>query len=155
MKRIYIGLVAVAALCLAGCNGLAEAILNTGNSQPTIVNSGAPAETGVTSTTRADEALLFAAEAAYNVPADAYVTLNRAGQLPPAIKASAKAFLMSAYARLQDARRLYRLGNARDFRTAANAAIGLANSARAALPADAPFREANELPANMAAPPAN
>lgn len=89
---------------------------------------------GLGNATGVDEQLLFAAETAYNVPAHAYVTADAAGQLSPAIKARVRPILIQAYARLQDARRLYALGNASDFSTAAREAIGLANSAKALLP---------------------
>ena len=48
-----------------------------------------------------DDKVLYAANALYNVPAHAYVTANRDGQLTPAVKAVLKPKLLAMYRLLQ------------------------------------------------------
>lgn len=138
---------ALACIGLMACQPFDGTVTN-GN-----VTSAPPATSGPAGRTVADERLLYAAEAAYNVPAHAYVTADSRGQLPPALKARIRPLLIDAYARLQDARRLYNLGNAQNFRDAANAAIGLANSARDLMPASSLAPSTSAVPGNPAEAP--
>lgn len=53
-----------------------------------------------TSQTVVDDKVAYAAEALYNVPAQAYVTANKNGTLPADIKAKAKPILLEMYKKL-------------------------------------------------------
>lgn len=103
-----ITLIAIAALGLAACQPQA--------SDPNYnVNAATPASTetsdcGIASNTLADEKVLFAAETAYNIPADAYV---RAMAVPETLNArnAARPYLLKAYDYLKLARTAYKAGD--------------------------------------------
>ncbi len=137
MIRKYLALACLAIACMACTPDLAN----------NVASSGPPANTGVASRTMLDERLLYAAEAAYNVPAQAYVVANSRGQVSPELKARVKPLLTQAYARLQDARRLYALGNADGFLTAYRQVIALATSARSLIPGAPPMPAQPDAPA--------
>ena len=65
--------------------------------------------------TAIDEKALWNAEAAYNVPAAAYVSADRRGLLSADVKASIKPLLVKAYDLLKAARAAYRVGDAATF----------------------------------------
>lgn len=131
MKRFWI-VAAIGALALAasGCS------VSTGPWVPTnpATPYAAPAKPGgVASKTLADERAMYAAEAAYNVAASAYVTADSNGVLTPAIKAKVKPYLTKAYAALKVARSAYAAGNTGDFFTAVADLETAANQAKALL----------------------
>jgi hypothetical protein len=55
---------------------------------------------------------MYAAEAAYNVPAHAYVTADATGKLPVKVKGQVKPYLASAYSALTKARLYYKTADA-------------------------------------------
>lgn len=89
---------------------------------------------GLAAGTLLDEKALYGAETAYNVPANAYVTLDANGQLSPAIKAKARPMLINAFAALKLARTAYAAGNACGFQDAIKNAMSFASQAKAFLP---------------------
>lgn len=89
---------------------------------------------GLSSNTVLDEKALFVAETAYNVPAQAYVTLNNAHKLPAGLKASSKSALMSAYSYVKLARTAYAAGDACGFSEALRLANQFSEQAKALLP---------------------
>jgi hypothetical protein len=62
-----------------------------------------------------DERALWAAEALYNVPAQAYVAADSRGALPVSVKTVAKAKLTQLYMALTVARTAYAAGNSKGF----------------------------------------
>ena len=88
----------------------------------------------IAATTAVDDRAMFAVEAAYNVPAHAYVTADANGLLTPAVKAQAKPLLLQAYEALELARAAYQAGNAAGFEAQAAAVQDLANRANALIP---------------------
>lgn len=115
--------VAALALSLAACD-------HTG---PIVGNGVAPTPSGSASPVCAATAdAMFAAEAAYNVPAHAYVTADAKGLLSVAVKAKVKPLLVTAYQALTKARLFYQAGNSvafcnakADVETSAKDASGL------------------------------
>ena len=91
MKKLFV--VGPLALALCACAQI-----------PTAINLATnPVCAGYT----ADEKAWYAAEAAYNVPAQAYVAANSHGLLTPALKAVLKPKLQAAYQALKAARAAY------------------------------------------------
>lgn len=117
------------AVALAGCDRFPEVQAVPVASASVLCPSG-----GYGARTEADERTLWAAEAAYNVPANAYITLNRAGRLSAATKASVKPKLQSAAAALLSARQLYCTANTSGFYAQVAAVYTLTNQAKALLP---------------------
>lgn len=118
----------VASLALAGC-------ATTGTTTPDVVVVNRPAvPAGTTTISEAAQKALYAAEAAYNVPAQAYVTLNRSGRLPPDVKAKAKPILQQAYSGLKLARQAAAAGDTVGVLFQAGEAQRLAAAAKALLP---------------------
>jgi hypothetical protein len=108
----------------------------TPNDSPA-VNNHVAAETascGITSNTLADEKALFTAETAYNIPADAYVRFDAAGQLPASVKATVRPLLIKAYDALKLARAAYNAGDGCSLKRYSDLAEALGNQAKAALP---------------------
>lgn len=87
MKKLLLGL-ALASFALVGCT-------------TTTIGAG----------TKIDEQAMFAAEAAYNVPAQAYVVADANDKLTPAVKATVKPILVDAYGYLFIARCAYNFVN--------------------------------------------
>jgi hypothetical protein len=81
-----------------------------------------------------DDRAMFAVEAAYNVPAHAYVTADANGLLTPALKAQIKPLMLQAYDALELARAAYRAGNVAGFEAQAAAVRDLASLANALIP---------------------
>lgn len=125
MKRLRIFALAAVAALSAACSAPGAVAQHV---EP--VSAG-----GVTSGTLLDERALYAAEAVYNVAANAYVTLDGRGLLPPALKARVRPLLLDAFAALQAARSAYRLGDAGGFTAKIAAVRDLATRARALMPA--------------------
>ena len=90
MKKI---LIAFGVLAVGACTTIPSAINLATN----------PVCTGYT----ADEKAWYAAEAAYNVPAQAYLAANSHGLLTPALKATLKPKLQTAYLVVKAARTAY------------------------------------------------
>lgn len=124
MKNLFLALAACAALSACATTGTVADVV--------VVRPSAPS--GATAISEAAQKALFAAEAAYNVPADAYVRLNRAGQLPAAVKARAKPVLLQAYQGLQLARQAAAVGDSVGVIFQAGEAQRLAAAAKALLP---------------------
>lgn len=81
-----------------------------------------------------DERALYAAEAAYNVPAHAYVSAEGTGRLPANVKAVVKSLLQEAYRLLRLAREAYCLGDFAGMRRLADSVKKSADDANKALP---------------------
>lgn len=96
--------------------------------------SGDPTRCGLASGTLVDERALYAAETAYNVPANTYVTFDTAGKLPASVKAVARPALVKAYAALKLARSAYAAGDVCGLKAYAETATSFANNAKALLP---------------------
>lgn len=111
------------ALCLAGCATL-----------PPPTGSAGPPPIVSTQGTLVDERALFAAEAAYNVAAHAYLTADDRGQLPAGVRATARDALIKSFDALEVARRAYAAGDAPTFAAQAAAVIALAADARRLIP---------------------
>lgn len=102
IKRMFLA----AAICaLAACQPA-----------PAPGNASEPiASAGLGDATVMDEKALYALEAAYNVPAHAYVTADAKGLLNDATKAKVKPLLVKAYDALKLARMAYATGNSANF----------------------------------------
>lgn len=124
------------ALTLVSC-GLTpppETANSNGAATASAVANATAASCGLAAGTLVDERALFAAETAYNVPANAYVQLDAAGRLSGDVKARARGALVEAYRLLQLARSAYRLGDVCGLANYAGAATSFANRARDILP---------------------
>jgi hypothetical protein len=99
-----------------------------------VVPNNVPVPSGATPISAAAQKALYAAEAAYNVPAQAYVTLNRAGKLSPELKARAKPVLQQAIAGLKLARQAAAAGDTVGTMLQINEVNRLAAQAAAILP---------------------
>ena len=99
MRKFILALAVVPALALSACS----------NGQT--INPAA----STLAATALDDKAMYAAEALYNVPADAYVVADNNGKLSPAIKEKAKLLLIKAYAVLEATRAAYKAGNATEF----------------------------------------
>jgi hypothetical protein len=121
-------LLLVAAMALSACTPNAPSSAST-NAPPAATSSG-----GVLSHTVADEKAMYAAEAAYNVAASAYISADTRGLLSASVKAAVKPKLQAAYAALKTLRDAYALGNTSNFSALYSNAVRLANDAKALLP---------------------
>lgn len=81
-----------------------------------------------------DDKLLYAAEAAYNVPAFAYVEADSRNQIPDALKAQIKPKLQKLGVLLDKARAAHKLGNAVAFNASFDELKKLGGEITAALP---------------------
>lgn len=125
MKSLFYACAALAAsLSIAAC---------ATTSGPPIITPTAPS--GATAVSEAAQKAIYAAEVAYNVPADAYVRLNRQGALPADVKARVKPLLLQAYQGLKLARQAAAAGDTVGVIFQAGEAQRLATAARALLPA--------------------
>ena len=120
-------LLAAAGLSLSACAG-------TSNLEP------APTPTltstcSLTADTVRDEQALYAIEVAYNVPAQAYVSLDEANKLSDSLKQTLRPKLASLYALVTGARAAYRAGDACSLNDAAKAAEIISSELRGLLPA--------------------
>lgn len=102
-KSLFAAL-ALASLSLGGCAAL----------------QAPPAPAAALQATALDEKALYAAEALYNVPAQAYVVADGNGQLSPELKTKLKPMLQDAYRVLLAARAAYAAGNATGFANQVN-----------------------------------
>lgn len=118
-------LIACAALSLSAC-----ATFDTASAPP--VNG--VASCGLLANTLTDEKAMIGAETAYNAPAYAYVQLDAAGKLTPAMKATAKPLLLKAYEYLTLARTARNTGAVCSFYSDVELASSFANQAKAILP---------------------
>lgn len=126
MKKLLIGL---ALLCapLAACTTFADRASE------------------VASASRIDEQALYSVEAAYNVPAHAYVTADGKGLLTPALKAQIKPVLLDAYDAVVTARCAYSYVN-----TGAFPALPEGESCPASATNVAAFTNADKLAKSLA-----
>ena len=92
--------------------------------------SGPPPVTAAQNTLL-DERALFAAEATYNVAAQAYLAADGRGQIPAPTKAAARSILIRSYEALRLARQAYQIGEADTFTAQIASAAALAAEARA------------------------
>ena len=120
------------ALALSACAPIAP--IATVSVPPVAANSAAVA-CGLAAGTLLDEKALYGAEAAYNVPASAYVELDSQHLLSASVKASIKPLLINSFAALKVARAAYSVGSACGYREAIANAISFGNQAKALLPA--------------------
>lgn len=126
MKNLILAM--AASLALAAC-------ATTGTTIPDIQVVNRPeVPAGTTVISDAARKALYAAEAAYNVPAQAYVTLNASGKLSPEVKAKAKPILQQAYQGLKLARQAAAAGDTVGVMFQAGEAQRLAAAAKALLP---------------------
>ena len=102
-----LALVSALALTLAACGAPATNPPNNSASAPAPAASPTPAPMACAVTADA----MYAAEAAYNVPAHAYVTADAKGLLPATIKGQVKPYLTAAYDALKQARLYYSTGD--------------------------------------------
>jgi hypothetical protein len=109
---------ALACLALAGCNG----------------SIAPPAPATALQGTAVDEQAMYAAEALYNVPAQAYTVADANGQLSPEVKRQAKAMLENAYKVLLIARSAYASGNAEGFNSQVRQLTILSDAIRQLIP---------------------
>ncbi len=115
MKRIFLSIaLACASISTAACDPLGG------------VNSASVAAV--------DDKLLYAAEAAYNVPAFAYVKADSRDQLSPALKAQIKPKMQALGELLDKARSAHALGNATLFNANFDQLKSLAAEISAMLP---------------------
>lgn len=122
-------LIAVASLGLAACQPQTTEPVTNSNVAVT-----APAgDCGLASNTIYDEKALFAAETAYNIPANAYVNLG--DRLPADRKAQAKAALIQAYDYLKLARVAYGAGDGCTLKQYSDLAQAFGNRAKGFMPA--------------------
>ena len=126
MKRLL--LLAIASLSLTAC--ATDGIQTIPQAPP-----AASIPSGATPISEAAQKALYAAEAAYNIPADAYVRLNASGRLTPALKAQAKPVLLQAYNGLKLARQAAAAGDTVGVMLQTAEATRLAKAAQALLPA--------------------
>jgi hypothetical protein len=133
MRLFRIGL-ALAALSLAACQPQAsDPNYNVNNTGAIPANEVAVNDNcGITSNTLADEKALFAAETAYNVPADAYVRLMTT--LPAETRAKVRPLLIEAYKYLKLARTAYNAGDGCSLKQYSDLAKSLGDQAKAILP---------------------
>jgi hypothetical protein len=122
-------LLLVAAMALSACSPNAPSSAGT-NAPPAAASSSG----GLLSHTVADEKAMYAAEAAYNVAASAYISADTRGLLSASVKAAVKPKLQAAYAALKTLRDAYALGNTSNFSALYSNAVRLANDAKALLP---------------------
>jgi hypothetical protein len=90
---------------------------------------------GTTAISKVAQDALFAAEAAYNVPAHVYVTLDHDGALPADVKFRVKPVLQAAYQALGAARAAARIGDSLGVLASAAQATERAETAKSLLPA--------------------
>ena len=129
MKRILIAAaLASASLGLVGCNPPTPPAPT-----PSASNVGTQAPTAGNVERIADSAM-FAAEASYNVVANAYVEADTSGILKPEIKAKVKPLMAGAYDWLLKARIAYEAGDRIGFYNARENLEKLANEASKLLP---------------------
>jgi hypothetical protein len=115
---------------VASCVALAACAHNEANTSAPVNNAvEAPAALAIS-----DKAM-YAAEATFNVPAQAYVAADANGLLTVDAKAKAKPILASMYAALKTARTAYAIGNVVDFNAAVATLNRLKPAALAILPA--------------------
>lgn len=121
--------IACACLALTACGLAATGSEPQGNSNAAVANSPAPApvsapvaapsgpqrDCALASGQTFDEKALWAAEAIYNGPANAYVNFDAAGQMPPALKAQVRPLLIKGYDALKAARGAYAVGDSCGF----------------------------------------
>lgn len=112
MKRIAF-LLPVAMLALAACQSATQGDPGPATNSNAAVE--APTSGGVTAGTVIDEKAMYAAEAAYNVAANAYVTADGNGLLSAATKAKVKPYMLQAYDALKLARAAYKAGDSAVF----------------------------------------
>lgn len=125
MKRMIFA--AIAALAVAGCQPSA------GTVEPS--NSPAPVASAVAAACDMSATAMYAAEAAYNAPAAAYVSADARGVLTAATKAKVKPMLTEAYDWLKKARLFYSARNAVGFCDATASLKSSTDNAKALLPA--------------------
>lgn len=110
--RMIVSFAALASLALAACGVTpTPAPLPT---PPTAVEA-APVPVAPSKVQALTAGAMYAAEAAYNVPAHAYVTANERGLLPEPLKRQVQPLLVAAYEQLKKARLFYAVGDAVGF----------------------------------------
>ncbi len=114
MKKILIAFALASASLSTGCATLGEGV--------GVTQGALPAK------------LLYAAEAIYNVPAQAYVAADSRDQINPALKARIKPKLQQLGDLLDKARTAHRLGSAIDFNARKADLQKLANEISALIP---------------------
>ena len=131
MKRII--LVALASLSLAACQNGSTLTPNGNASTPPAEASNGSVATGACelSTTA-----MYAAEAAYNAPAAAYVSADGRGLLTAPVKAKVKPILTEAYEWLKKARLFYSSRDTVGFCGSTASLKSLASQASALLPSN-------------------
>lgn len=123
------------ALALAAALALVACSLPSGSESATSPPAPAVAPpTGSTAISAVAQKALYAAETAYNVPAQAYVALDARGALPADLKARAKPVLLAAYSALLAARKAAKLGDSAGVIANAKTAQAQADTAAAILP---------------------
>jgi hypothetical protein len=124
-------LIVIATVALAACSPNVDPVSNSNVAAP-VITPVAANDCGLTRTTLLDERALFAAETAYNIPADAYVNLG--DKLPAATKLQAKTALIQAYDYLLLARKAYAAADGCSLKRYSDLAVALGDKAKALLP---------------------
>lgn len=133
MKRMLI--LAAACLSLAACqSGIAPAPSNATATPAVEAPSASPSPAVATGACELSTTAMYAAEAAYNAPAAAYVSADGRGLLTPALKARVKPMLTEAYDWLKKARLFYSARDAVGFCGSTASLKSLAGQALALLP---------------------
>lgn len=135
MKRMFI--LAAACLSLAACqnSGTPAPAPATGNATVE-APSASPSPAMATGACELSTTAMYAAEAAYNAPAAAYVSADAKGLLTPAVKGQVKPKLTEAYDWLKKARLFYSARDAVGFCGSTASLKSLAGAALALLPAN-------------------
>lgn len=132
MKKLFYAF-APALATLAACNTPLTSPGNEATSTPVASATGAES-CGLAAGTLVDEKALYGAEVAYNVPANAYVTLDTNGQLNADLKAKVKPLLVGAYNALGVARSAYKFGDVCTFFGAVKTVTDFTTKAKVLLP---------------------
>lgn len=135
MKRMLI--LAAACLSLAACqNGGTPAPAPSSGNAVVEASSASPSPAVATGACELSTTAMYAAEAAYNAPAAAYVAADSRGVLSPALKTRVKPMLTEAYEWLKKARLFYRARDAVGFCGSSASLKSVAGQALALLPSN-------------------
>lgn len=131
-------LAAFAALALAGCQAGTQADPGPATNSNAAVEapSASPSPAVATGACELSTTAMYAAEAAYNAPAAAYVSADGRGLLTAPVKAKVKPMLTEAYDWLKKARLFYSARDAVGFCGSTASLKSLAGAALALLPAN-------------------
>jgi hypothetical protein len=134
MKRMFI--LAAACLSLAACQSGTTPPPASNSTAAVEAPSASPSPAVATGACELSTTAMYAAEAAYNAPAAAYVSADAKGLLTAPVKAKVKPMLVEAFDWLKKARLFYSARDAVGFCGSTNSLKSLAGAALALLPAN-------------------